>query len=83
MIPILKKHIDITINVASDEILFLGHPEEAAGKLLQGTLDLNLREPIKIKSISLSFTGKTRVSWTEGNISDNLRLSNDTNPPLS
>jgi hypothetical protein len=66
MIPSFKKNIDFKINVASDEIFFLGHPDEAAGKLLQGTLDLNLSEPIKIKSITLSFVGRTRVSWTEG-----------------
>lgn len=72
MIPTFRKHLKLTINVPSDEIIFLGHPEEAAGKLLQGTLDLCLTEPIKIKSINLSFIGKMRVSWTEGRISISL-----------
>ncbi|KAG1013670.1 hypothetical protein G6F27_001678 [Rhizopus arrhizus] len=41
-------------------------PEEAPGKLLQGTVSLNLLEPIKVKSIQLSFIGKMKVSWSEG-----------------
>jgi HEPN domain-containing protein len=60
------KSVELKINVQNDEILLLGQAEEAAGKLLQGSLVLNLSEPIKVKSINLSFVGKMKVSWSEG-----------------
>lgn len=67
MIHAFGKNIELKINIVSDEILLLGHADEAAGKLLQGTLVLNLAEAIKVKSVSLSFVGKMKVSWAEGN----------------
>ena len=60
------KRIELKINVLSDEVVLLGQPQEAAGKMLQGTLSLNVNEPIKVKSINLSFIGKMKVSWSEG-----------------
>ncbi|GAA5815299.1 hypothetical protein MFLAVUS_008805 [Mucor flavus] len=60
------KTIELKINVHSEEILLLGEAEEAAGKMLQGSLVLNLTEPIKVKSIHMSFIGKMKVSWSEG-----------------
>jgi hypothetical protein len=63
-----RKNLELKINVVSDEIILLGQPEEAAGKLLQGTVSLNLLEPIKVKSIQLSFIGKMKVSWSEGKL---------------
>lgn len=60
------KSIELKINVHSEEILLLGEAEEAAGKMLQGSLVLNLTEPIKVKSIHMSFIGKMKVSWSEG-----------------
>lgn len=60
------KGLELKINVESEEVVLLGHPDEAAGKTLQGTLSLNLPEAIKVKTISLSFIGKMKVSWSEG-----------------
>lgn len=60
------KSLELKINVLSDEVVLLGQPQEAAGKMLQGTLSLNVNEPIKVKSINLSFIGKMKVSWSEG-----------------
>ncbi|KAI9259318.1 hypothetical protein BY458DRAFT_517452 [Sporodiniella umbellata] len=60
------KGLEFKINVASEEIVLLGHPDEAAGKMLQGSLSLNLPESIKVKSVNLSFIGKMKVSWSEG-----------------
>jgi hypothetical protein len=62
------KSVELKINVQNDEILLLGQAEEAAGKLLQGSLVLNLSESIKVKSINLSFVGKMKVSWSEGSV---------------
>lgn len=67
MIHAFGKHVDLKINVLSDEIVFLGETSEAAGRLLQGSLVLNVSESIKVKSINLSFVGKMKVSWSEGN----------------
>lgn len=61
------KSIELKINVHSDEIILVGAAEEAAGKTLHGSLVLNLTEPIKVKSIIMSFMGKMKVSWSEGN----------------
>ena len=66
MISAFGKSIDLKINVQSDEIVLLGHANEAAGKMLQGSLILNISEPIKVKSVNLSFVGKMKVSWSEG-----------------
>ncbi|GAA5800431.1 hypothetical protein HPULCUR_005861 [Helicostylum pulchrum] len=66
MMNAFGKSIELKINVHSEEILLLGEAEEAAGKMLQGSLVLNLTEPIKVKSIHMSFIGKMKVSWSEG-----------------
>lgn len=66
MMHAFGKRVELKINVDSDEILLLGHADEAAGKMMQGSLILNLSEAIKVKSINLSFIGKMKVSWAEG-----------------
>jgi hypothetical protein len=66
MMNAFGKNIELKINILSEEIVLLGHAEEAAGKMLQGSLVLNTTEPIKVKSIHLSFIGKMKVSWSEG-----------------
>lgn len=66
MMQAFGKSIELKINVDTEEVLLLGHAEEAAGKMLQGSVVLNLSEPIKVKAINLSFIGKMKVSWSEG-----------------
>ncbi|KAG0174368.1 hypothetical protein DFQ28_006650 [Apophysomyces sp. BC1034] len=66
MVNSIRKTNDLKIDLVSDEIVLLGHAEESAGKMLQGSLMLNLAEPMKVKSIVLRFTGKMKVSWSEG-----------------
>jgi hypothetical protein len=68
MMHAFGKSIEFKIDVHSNEILLLGHADEAAGKMLQGSLVLNLTEPIKVKAVNLSFIGKMKVSWSEGKI---------------
>ncbi|OAD67179.1 hypothetical protein PHYBLDRAFT_151789 [Phycomyces blakesleeanus NRRL 1555(-)] len=65
MVAIFGKS-QLEIQVTTDEILLQGQADESAGKLLQGTLVLNLAEQTKIRSIVLEFIGKMRVSWSEG-----------------
>ncbi|KAI8082797.1 uncharacterized protein BX664DRAFT_387940 [Halteromyces radiatus] len=66
MVHTIRKSVEVRIDLAEETILMVGHPEESAGKLLRGVLHLNTTEPIKVKSISLRFVGKMKVSWSEG-----------------
>ncbi|CDH50711.1 arrestin domain-containing protein [Lichtheimia corymbifera JMRC:FSU:9682] len=56
----------ISIHVLEDAIVLQGNQQESAGKLLQGKLILDLKEPIKVRSVNLRFYGKMKVSWREG-----------------
>ncbi|KAK4511617.1 uncharacterized protein ATC70_012833 [Mucor velutinosus] len=60
------KASELQIDLENEEIVLLGHSSESAGKLLRGTVTLNLTEPMKIKSVTLLFIGKMKVSWSEG-----------------
>lgn len=63
---IRHKTSELQIDLENEEIILLGHSSESAGKLLRGTVSLNLTEPMKIKSVTLLFIGKMKVSWSEG-----------------
>lgn len=65
---IRHKASELQIDLENEEIILLGHSSESAGKLLRGTVTLNLTEPMKIKSVTLLFIGKMKVSWSEGMI---------------
>lgn len=65
--PTFGKNVELKINISSEEIVLLGHPQEAAGKLLQGQLTLKLLESTKIKVVRLSFSGRAKVAWSDGN----------------
>ncbi|KAI9265951.1 hypothetical protein BY458DRAFT_437922 [Sporodiniella umbellata] len=60
------KSSDLKIQVSSADIILFGHSSESSGKLLQGSVVLNLLEPMKVRSITLNFLGKMKVSWSEG-----------------
>lgn len=66
MVHGFTKTVDLKIYPTCDEIYFFGQPEESAGKLLQGTVNLTLTETIKVKRLTLDFKGKMKVQWTEG-----------------
>ncbi|CAG8731189.1 9855_t:CDS:2 [Dentiscutata erythropus] len=51
------------IIVEQETITMHGSPQESAGNALRGRLVLELSEAIKIKSIGLSFQGKSKVVW--------------------
>ncbi|KAI8875375.1 hypothetical protein K501DRAFT_280434 [Backusella circina FSU 941] len=57
---------ELKIDLNTPEIILLGHASESAGKMLQGSIILNLTEPMKVRSVTLCFTGKMKVSWSEG-----------------
>lgn len=64
----------ISIHVLEDAIVLQGNQQESAGKLLQGKLILDLKEPIKVRSVNLRFYGKMKVSWREGKFSSTTTL---------
>jgi hypothetical protein len=66
MVHAIRKSVEVRIDLADEAILMVGHPEESAGKVLRGVLRVIATEPIKVKSISLRFVGKMKVSWSEG-----------------
>lgn len=55
----------LKIHVESDQLIMYGTPAESAGCVLRGVLELNVTEPTKVKSISLRFSGKMTITWTE------------------
>ncbi|OBZ85467.1 Arrestin domain-containing protein C31A2.12 [Choanephora cucurbitarum] len=63
---IRHKATELSIELETKEIVLLGHASESAGKLLRGSLVLSLTEPMKVRSVHLTFTGKMKVSWSEG-----------------
>ncbi|KAI9475920.1 MAG: hypothetical protein EXX96DRAFT_575140 [Benjaminiella poitrasii] len=61
-----NKTNELKIDLEDEEIILLGNASESAGKLLKGTVTLFLSEPMRVRSVTLAFTGKMKVSWSEG-----------------
>ncbi|CAO3623768.1 unnamed protein product [Cunninghamella echinulata] len=57
---------DLKINLQTDHIIFHGSIEEAAGKVIRGSVILDCHEHMKVKGISLKFSGRVKVHWVEG-----------------
>ncbi|KAI8388480.1 uncharacterized protein BYT42DRAFT_560225 [Radiomyces spectabilis] len=66
MVNAFGKTNELKIEVLNDVIQLRGQADEAAGKVLQGSVLLNLAEPLKVRTIQLKFTGKMKVQWSEG-----------------
>jgi hypothetical protein len=63
---------ELKIILENQEIILLGHASESAGKLLRGSLVLHLTEPMKVRSVTLLFSGKMKVAWSEGKYQYNI-----------
>ncbi|CAO3621690.1 unnamed protein product [Mucor hiemalis] len=57
---------DFHINIENEHIILHGNVDESAGVMLRGSVVLNCHETTKVRTISLKFIGKAKVSWTEG-----------------
>lgn len=55
----------LKIHVENDQLIMHGSPNESAGCVLRGVLDVHVKEPIKVKSILLRFSGRMVITWTE------------------
>lgn len=54
------------IRLENDTLIMHGSRTESVGCVLRGQLVLAITEPTKIKEIKLSFQGKSKVGWVEG-----------------
>ncbi|KAI7903116.1 uncharacterized protein BX663DRAFT_543088 [Cokeromyces recurvatus] len=57
----------LKIHVENNTLILRGSPEESVGCVLRGCVILRIKESIKVKSITLSFTGKLKLQWNERN----------------
>ncbi|KAI8336622.1 hypothetical protein BC941DRAFT_427605 [Chlamydoabsidia padenii] len=55
----------ISIDLENDHLIMHGSAHESPGCVLRGVLNLHLRQPIKVKSILLTFTGTIHISWAQ------------------
>ncbi|KAI7859271.1 hypothetical protein BDC45DRAFT_456609 [Circinella umbellata] len=61
----IRSSIKTKIHVESDQLIMYGTTSESPGCVLRGVLDVRVQEPTKVKAISLRFTGKMTITWTE------------------
>lgn len=57
--------VQLKVHVENDHLIMHGSPNESAGCVLRGVLDVHVKEPIKVKSIHLRFSGRMVITWTE------------------
>ncbi|ORY04170.1 hypothetical protein K493DRAFT_311465, partial [Basidiobolus meristosporus CBS 931.73] len=55
----------LDIQLESDTLIFNGSPSESAGALLRGKVVLRLKEPTKLRSLTLCLKGRAKTTWTE------------------
>jgi hypothetical protein len=70
----LRSTVKTKIHVESDNLIMYGPTNESAGCILRGVMSLNLQEALKVKSISLQFSGRMVISWTEGRVSNDSMI---------
>ncbi|KAI8079763.1 uncharacterized protein BX664DRAFT_269497 [Halteromyces radiatus] len=61
----IRSTAKLKIELENDSLTMFGSAQESAGCVLRGVLHCTLTQPMKIKSISLRFTGKTVLTWSE------------------
>ena len=61
----IRSAIKTKIHVESEQLVMCGHPSESSGCVLRGVLDVRVKEPTKVKGITLQFSGKMTITWTE------------------
>lgn len=54
------------IRLENDSLTMHGSQSESVGCVLRGQLVLAITEPTKFKEIKLSFQGKSKVGWVDG-----------------
>ncbi|CAG8559734.1 3075_t:CDS:2 [Diversispora eburnea] len=58
------------IRLEQDSLTLRGTPMESVGCVLRGQLVLVTTEPIKSKEIKLTFQGKSKTAWDNGNVTE-------------
>lgn len=62
----LSFQAEFRIILDTKHIILHGTADESAGVCLRGVVFLKCQEPIKVKTVTLSFQGVAQVHWTEG-----------------
>ncbi|KAJ9061439.1 hypothetical protein DSO57_1020789 [Entomophthora muscae] len=62
----MRQHSVFEIQLADKEVVFYGSSAECSGKVLQGTLLVHPTDALKVKSLTLQFTGRVQTQWTSG-----------------
>jgi hypothetical protein len=55
------------IRLENDTLIMNGSKTESVGCVLRGQLVLVITEPTKFKEIKLTFQGRSKVGWADGN----------------
>ncbi|CAO3627436.1 unnamed protein product [Cunninghamella blakesleeana] len=55
----------LSIQVENDSLVMFGTSLESAGCVLRGVIQFSLTQPLKVKTISVRFTGKSIFTWSE------------------
>ncbi|KAI8337980.1 hypothetical protein BC941DRAFT_395689 [Chlamydoabsidia padenii] len=61
----LRSPVKLDIHVGSSDMIMFGSANESSGCVLQGVLRFTLIQPLKVKSISVRFIGKSLLTWSE------------------
>lgn len=65
------------IHVENDTLILRGSPEESVGCVLRGCVILHIKEAMKIKSITLNFSGRMKVLSNDRKSNDIARKYED------
>ncbi|KAK9709721.1 hypothetical protein K7432_008857 [Basidiobolus ranarum] len=72
--PVRSKNT-LQVLLSNDTLTLRGSPEESAGCILTGTVILNVVEPLKVKSLRLTFLGTVMVDANDGDSRKELVLT--------
>ncbi|ORZ19530.1 hypothetical protein BCR42DRAFT_409973 [Absidia repens] len=56
---------ELNINLESDHLVMHGRANESSGCVLRGVLNIHLKQSMKIKSVTLIFSGTIQTSWKQ------------------
>lgn len=64
----------VNIFLESDELVMHGNPSRAIGSVLRGVVALDLKQPARIKSIRLRFTGQVTRRYAVSTYPSHIRV---------
>ncbi|ORZ07824.1 hypothetical protein BCR42DRAFT_360180 [Absidia repens] len=61
----IRSPTKLSVELENDNLIMFGSAYESSGCVLRGVLRFTLTQPLKVKSISVRFTGKSLHTWSE------------------